>query len=302
MSTINSTIAATKGLRAEFLRRTIEAAPALVQRLATIVPSSAKSETYAWFGESPQMEEFKDEVKYAGFSEATYTITNKDFARGIKVMRSEIEDDQMGIILTRVRQLADRATKFPLKLFFDLLTDGETQLCYDGVSFYNDVHPARGKAPAQDNKLAGTGITTAALKTDIGTAIATLKSFLDEAGEPFHEDLQAKDLVILCGTEIEQPMREALNATIIANTSNLLQGQVGDLIVNARYDQLNDWDLLYVGDAIKPVVYQERRPLEFTEQTDGDDSMDKLVWKYRAFMRGNVGFGMWQNAVRTKNA
>lgn len=302
MSTINSTIAATKGLRAEFLRRTVEPGPNLVQRLATIVSSSAKSETYAWFGESPQMEEFKDEVKYNGLSEATFSITNKDFARGIKVFRSEIEDDQLGIILTRVRQLADRAKKFPLKLLFDLLTNGETDTCYDGAAFYSNAHPARGAAPAQDNLLAGTGITTAALKTDIGTAIATMKSFKDEAGEPYHEDINASDFVILCGTELEQTMREALNATIISSTSNLLQGQVGELIVNARYDQTNDWDLLYVGDAIKPLVYQERRPLEFTEQVDGDDSFDKLVWKYRAFMRGNVGFGMWQNAVRTKNA
>lgn len=304
---INDTVALTKGLRAEFLRRTMQPGPlALIQKLATIVPSKASSETYAWFGEVPQMEELKDQVKYSGFSEATYSIVNKEFASGIKVRKAEVDDDQVGVILTRVRSLADRATKFPLKQLFDLMANATSStlgLGYDGVSFYNDAHPARGKqTAAQDNLLAGTGVTVAALKTDIGTAIKQMKSFKDEANEPFHELIDPKDLVIVCGPELEQVMREALNATIISNTSNLLQGQIGELIVNQRYTGTNDWDLLNTGDAIKPFVIQEREALSFTEETDGDEAFNKLVWKYRAYRRGNAGYGMWQNAVRTTNA
>ena len=305
---INDTIALTKGLRAEFLRRTMEPGPlALIQKLATIVPSSAASETYAWFGEVPQMEELKDQVKYSGFSEATYSITNKEFASGIKVRRAEVMDDQIGIIMTRVRQLADRATKFPLKQLFDLMNNAQSAtlgLGYDGVAFFHDAHPARGKqTAAQDNLLAGSGVTVAALKTDIGTAIKQMKSFKDEANEPFHELIDPRQLVIVCGPELEQVMREAMNAAIISQTSNLLVGQVGELIVNQRFTGTNDWDLLYTGDAIKPFVLQEREALSFTEQTDGDDdSFDRLVWKYRAYRRGNAGYGMWQNAVRTTNA
>lgn len=299
---INDTIALTKGIRSEFLRRQVMPGPNLIQRLATIVPSTASSETYGWFGETPQMEEFKDQVKYSGFSDATYAILNKEFARGIQVKRKEIDDDQIGIIMTRVRQLADRARKFPLKLLFDALVAGETALCYDGLPFFSSAHPARGQAAAQDNLLAGTGISVAALKTDIGTAITTLKTFVDEANEPFHEDASPSDLVIVCGPELEQPMREALGAGIISNTSNMLVGQVGELIVNQRYSQTNDWDLLHLGDAIKPLVFQERSPLEFTELVDGEDNLNKLVWSFLAYMRGNVGYGMWQDAVRTKNA
>lgn len=302
---INDTVALTKGLRAEFLRRTMEPGPlALIQRLATIVPSSASSETYAWFGDVPQMEEFKDQVKYSGLTDTTYAIVNKEFASGLKVKRTEIEDDQIGIILTRVRQLAQRAQKFPLKLLFDLLANGESAtlgLGYDGVAFFSSAHPARGQAAAQDNLLDGTGVSVSALKTDIGTSIQTLKTFVDEANEPYHEMLDPKELVIVCGPELEQPMREALNAAIIGNTSNLLSGQVGELIVNQRYSQTNDWDLLYTGDAVKPFIFQEREALSFTEDLTGEDAFERLIYKFRAYMRGNVGYGMYQNAVRTKN-
>lgn len=307
MALINDTVALTKGLRAEFIRRTMDPAPlALIGKLATIVPSTATSETYAFFDELPQLEELKDQVKYSGFSDGTYAILNKEFAGGVKAKRAEIMDDQLGIILLRIRQLADRARKHPLKLLFDLMNNAESAtlgLCYDGVAFYSSSHPARGDSGAQDNLLDGTGVSVAALKVDIGSAIAQMRGFLDTAGEPYHETIDPRELSVVCGPELEQPMKEALGAAIISNTSNVLVGQVGDVIVNQRFTGTNDWDLLYTGDAMKPFLLQEREALSFTEQTEGDsDSFDRLVWKWRAYRRGNAGYGMWQNAVRTKNA
>lgn len=307
MALINDTVALTKGLRAEFIRRTMDPAPlALINQLATVVPSTAQSETYAFFDELPQLEELKDQVKYSGFSDGTYAIVNKEFAGGVKAKRSEIMDDQLGIILLRIRQLADRAKKHPLKLLFDLLNNAESAtlgLCYDGVAFYSSAHPARGASGQQDNLLDGTGVSVAAIKVDIGSAFAQMRGFLDTAGEPYHETLDPKQAVIVCGPELEQPMLEATSAKIISNTSNVLAGRVGEVIVNQRFTGTNDWDLLYTGDALKPLVIQEREALSFVEQTDGDsDGFDRLIWKWRAYRRGNAGYGMWQNAVRTKNA
>lgn len=301
---INDTIALEKGLRAEFIRTVLSnKLAALLPQLAMIAPSNAKEEKYAWFGESPQMEELKDQRKYSGLSEGSFTIVNKTWANGMQVRKEEIDDDQIGVIKSRVQRLAQRAARHPAKLLFEVLEDNPVG--YDGVSLFNDAHPVRGKeSGTQDNLLAGTGVTVSALKTDLGTAAAQMGNFEDEAGEPFFEMLDPSELVVMCGPTLNVPMREALTATIISNTTNVLGSVIsGGLVINPLLADSNDWYLMNVGDAVKLLVFQAREALSFEAQEKGTDSfMDRRVYKYGANARYNAGPGMWQYGVKTTNA
>ena len=176
---------------------------------------------------------------------------------------------------------------------------------YDGAALYSNAHPARGEQlAAQDNLLAGTGTTVAALKADIQTAIARLNEFVDEANDPFHTMIDPADLVVVVPPALEFPMREAVEATIIANTTNVLSGIIGRVMVAPGQTLVdsNDWYLFHNGNPVRALIFQERDAMEFTELTTGDQAFDQEVFKFKARARYECAPGMWQNTVKTTNA
>ena len=62
------------------------------------------------------------------------------------------------------------------------------------------------------------------------------------------------------------------------------------------------WYLLDASRAIKPLIYQNRRPAQLTSLTDLDDEnvfmRDEFIWGVDA--RRNAGFGLWQLAYASK--
>ena len=66
-------------------------------RVATTVPSSAKSEKYGWLGKLPRIREWIGDRLVQNLSEHDYEIKNKPFELTIGVDRDDIEDDNLGI-------------------------------------------------------------------------------------------------------------------------------------------------------------------------------------------------------------
>lgn len=62
------------------------------------------------------------------------------------------------------------------------------------------------------------------------------------------------------------------------------------------------WYLLNVGKLLKPIIYQKRRPYAFVPRTkvDDDNVFDKNIFVYGADGRSNVGFGLWQTALASR--
>jgi len=62
------------------------------------------------------------------------------------------------------------------------------------------------------------------------------------------------------------------------------------------------WFLLDTSRAIRPVVYQERKPFEFVSVTDPNNErvFFRNEYVYGCFGRSNVGFGLWQLAYASK--
>lgn len=305
MSLINKTVLLTKGLRSEFISAFVNA-PRVMPDLATIVNSTASSEDYAWLGETPAMREFLDERQVKGFSDTQYAIANKTWEATMGVKRSELEDDQTTAIQTRIRDLGGRAAQHPDELLFETIENGTSAtlgLGYDGVSFYNDAHPARGEQTAtQDNLLAGTGVTTAAFKTDIQSAITALKDFVDERDKPFNTMLDSANLIAVVPTGIEFNFKEALNATIIANTSNIMVGAVGRVIVSPWLTDADDWYLLWTGSPLRPFIFQDRMGVEFQAmEAESEAGFFREQYFYGVRARYNLGYGFWQMTVKTVN-
>jgi len=123
-------------------------------KVASHVPSSTASNTYAWLGKVPGMREWLGDRQLNNLAAHGYSIINKDWESTISVGRNEIEDDQLGIYAPLMKELGHAAKLHPDQMVYPLLKSGFTDLCYDGQPFFDTEHPVNATAD-------GTGAVTA---------------------------------------------------------------------------------------------------------------------------------------------
>jgi phage major head subunit gpT-like protein len=292
----------TKGLRSEFFSR-YDATPVQYTELATRIPSNSDSETYRWLGTVPKMREWGTGRLAKGLRSESYSVENLKYEATIEVDRDEIADDQTGQIRLRVGELAQRAATHKDYLIAQLLINGETAgyNSYDGVSFFNDAHVS-GESGSQDNKLTydaanADNPSETEFKAALKQGIATMLAFQDDRGDPMA--LSATGLVCVVPVAMYFTALEAINATIINNTSNLLQG-VTRVVSFPWLTDASKWYLLKTDGVVRPFIFQDREPVEFTALAEGSEEAfkrEKFLYGVRA--RYRLAYGYWQFAVRT---
>lgn len=189
-------------------------------KVAMVVPSSVREETYAWLGAFPKMREWIGERQIKNLSLHSYTIKNKDWEAAIEVDRNDIEDDAIGIYRPIMAELGRAAAVHPDELVFGLLKNGFTTACFDGQYFFDTDHPV------------GSG---------------TVSNHGGGSGTP--------------------------------------------------------WYLLDVSRAIKPLIFQSRREVEFVgkDMPDDENVFMRKKFIYGVDRRDNAGFGLWQLAYGSKD-
>lgn len=300
MGQVVNAVTLEKGLRAEFMKAYTSTEPNALINAAMKVTSSASSERFGWLGSAPTMQEFKDEKSPKGLLDHDFTIKNVPFEATLKVDKYALRNDQLGAINVRVRDLAPRAKVFPAKLMMQLLVAGTTNLCYDGQPFFSASH-AEGDSGTQSNLLTGTGVTLAALEADFNAARTALISYKDDQGEPWYEDAAAMDLLVVCSPALVPVFEKLFKTDLINNTSNTVKG-AARVMGSARLTG-NSWYLLNVAGEIKPFILQENMPVTFGAlEADSDEGFKRRFYLYGVEWYGNVGYGLWQKAVKTVNS
>lgn len=116
-------------------------APNDMDRVAMTLMSTTASNTYGWLKDISGLREWIGPRVIDALSEASYTITNKDFEKTIGVDRKNIEDDNLGIYKTNFEMLGRQAAALPQQMVFDQLKLGFTTNCWDGQYFFDTDHP-----------------------------------------------------------------------------------------------------------------------------------------------------------------
>jgi phage major head subunit gpT-like protein len=165
----NTTLSALRtALREEFRARMLELdAKPVWKLLATIIPSSTKSNTYGWLGAFPQLREWVGDRVIKDMAEFAYQILNKTWESTLGVARTDIEDDNLGQYRVMARHMADEFERFMNRKLAELITGGFAALCYDGQKFFDAAHPVYpstdGTGTASDvSNIIGTGSETGA--------------------------------------------------------------------------------------------------------------------------------------------
>lgn len=338
-----------RGIRGIFAREFITRQRKIkYPRFCSVVDSDKQTEKYNAISTLPQMAAVTDERVIAGFSDYSYSLTNQVYMTGIKVPRTLFEFDQTGQLRTLVQSLGSRVSNFPDKLVFQTLgTNGNG---YDGSPLLSQSHDLGGGFPVQSNQLTGhltnalIGGSTAAnrddaiaaFQLDLVNAKAQLLAFVDDRGEPWHDDAEPEDLLILCHPAAEFFIRTALEASIISDTGNLTVKSVGGLIStpynppfygsNGSTVYKGTWYLMKINTPIQPMLFQRFAPKvnfpdTIPEQDQGmlqalaavevqsvmrtGQNIDSHTFFDDEFLFGarsiySAGYGMWQNIVETQ--
>lgn len=274
------------------------------KRLCTVMQSQTLTESLNWLGTVPQMRLWVDtRVHQAIAPTFTYSITNNHYEATVDVDQDTIEDDQYDFIQPRVSQLGLEAGRYPWVLTVNALTANGT--CYDGQSFFSASH-AEQASGTQNNTVSASGQTVSQIMTDIATAIARMRGFLDNQGRPMY--LGMDGMTVLCGPALEQQFRQiAFNDYIVVSTGTGIFGQENnylkgtfDLIVDPYITSTTAWYLFDLSQPIKPLIYIDRKAPAFVALTapDSVQVFNNRMYSYGVDFRGNVGYGDWRFAVR----
>lgn len=131
--------------------------------VATVVPSTSKSNTYAWLGKGSGFREWVGQRVFNRFKEHKYEIVNKLWEDSFAITRDEIEDDEVGTYALTAEQHGYDAEVFPDELVFKLFQDGFSNTCYDGQYFFDSDHPVNDKADGS-----GTDVSVSNIIEEVG--------------------------------------------------------------------------------------------------------------------------------------
>ena len=281
-----------------------------INRITTVpFKSDQAGEEYRWLGMSPAMREWISGRVAKGFRENGITIKNVPFEATLEVLVDEIRRDKTQQVMTRVRELADRANSHWAKLVSALLLTGESAVCYDGQFFFDTDH-AEGDSGTQSNDLTY-DVTTPAAPTAAEAEAAVLKSveallgLKDDQGEPMNEE--ATDFLVMVPVPFMGAFAAALKNPVIVDASGArtntivnIGGFTFQLVTNPRLSWTTKFATFRADANTKPIIRQEEVPLEISAVAEGSElEFNERKHHYGIFAQRNVGFGYWQHAVLT---
>jgi phage major head subunit gpT-like protein len=114
---------------------------ALYPKIATVVQSSTKSNTYSILGQMPKFRQWVGERIHKNVILRGYVIENPRYEVTVDVPADDIRDDQAGAYMPLMAGLGDAAKSHPDELVFAALKNGHAQECYDGQAFFDTDHP-----------------------------------------------------------------------------------------------------------------------------------------------------------------
>ena len=264
------------------------------EKVATVVPSSTKSEEYGWLGAFPRLRKWVGDRVINSLAAHGYTIKNESWEATVEVNREDIEDDAYGVYTPMIKELGRSAATHPDEIVFGLLAKGFTETCYDGQYFFDTDHKDE-DGPVQSNK--GTKVLSAA---SYSAARAQMMSLLDAKSTP----LGIMPNLLVVPPQLEEAARKILYAEQIEGTTNTLKNTAELLVAPWLAANPTAWFLFDTSRAIKPLIFQQRKKPEFVsmDATNDQNVFMKKQYIYGVDCRDNAGFGLWQLAYGSTGA
>lgn len=109
--------------------------------VAMTTKSTTRFQTYPWMKDISGFREWIGERVVNSIANHDFTIRNKSFENTQSVDRDDFEDDMLGTYSKLFESMGEEAARFPDRLVFDFLKNGNTKPCYDGQYLFDTDHP-----------------------------------------------------------------------------------------------------------------------------------------------------------------
>ncbi|MCD8490842.1 MAG: Mu-like prophage major head subunit gpT family protein [Geovibrio sp.] len=251
----------------------------LAEKIATVVPSNNLQETYPWLGEIPRMKEWVGDRTVKELKDYKYTLANKKFEATVGVPTEYIEYDNAGIFAPAIKQMAQEAKQYSDELLSDLVTNGGTNLCYDGKAFFAEDHTVGSDTYANiadltltPGNLLATEAFMRSIKTDSGGYMKVMPNMLMVGPGQLGNAIDCIDLA----DDGKNPTYKRYSYII----NPALEGK--------------KWTLLDTSKAICPFILQLAKDGVFAEDSGEKFMKGRVLYGAESFM--NAGYSLWQLA------
>ncbi len=275
------------GFKTIFNKAFTESKP-IFEKIATVVPSSTKTESYKWLGKIPRMREWIGERQIQNLGAFDYQIKNKPYEATIALDKEDVEDDTIGIYNPIVQSMGQSAAMHPDEIVLPLLPNGFANKCYDGKSFFATDHK-EGKSGIQSNSS-----TYKLTPETYGDARAALMSLKDEQGNP----MNIVPNLLVVPPQLEGMARKILFAEQVDATTNIYKNSAELLVASELSGHPTKWFLLDTTKPVKPLIFQQRQKPQFVakDNINDDNVFFNKEFIYGVDSRDNAGYGLWQLA------
>jgi len=284
--------------------------------LAMEFTSDQESETYKWLGQSPAVREWIGGRLAKGLRENGLTIVNKTFEATLKVLVDEIRRDKTSQVMLRIKELADRVAAHPMSLISTLINNGggaTNGLAYDGQFFFDTDHQ-EGDSPSQKNDLVAgdyavlnVGTATAPTANEMADALmAVIQHFYslkDDQNEPINE--LARAFLVMVPVNMWGAAQNAVSANMLNTGSGsrdnplMKMGVSLSVAANPRLTATDKFAVYRTDGRTKPFIHQTEEGVTMSAIAEGSEhEFKENEHLYGVKVIRNVGYGMWQHAIR----
>lgn len=272
--------------------KTFQATPAMWSKIAMKITSTTKQNDYAWLSNFPKMRQWVGEKHIKSLEGFKYTIDNRPYEATIRVLRDDIEDDNLGIYGPQAQGAGYSAAMWPDEIVMELVNGAFTTLCYDGQYFCDTDHQVAGASVSNKGTAALSFATLALAQASYGAACTAMETFKDDEGRP----LNTRGNILLVGPALRDMARLGMTVDKLEDGKPNPYKGTAEVVVDARITSPTAWFLLDTTKPIKPFIFQERKAPVFVSQTDmnADAVFLRGEFLFGAEARGAGGYGFWQ--------
>ena len=282
------------GLKTTF-NNALKARPGEWQKTAMEVPSTTKTEDYAWLERFPKMRKWVGEKFIKALTAGKYTATNENWEATIAVKRDDIEDDTLGSYSIQAQMAGDSAAELHDIILDDLKNNAFTKLGIDGQPFYDTDHEVNGASVSNKLTVALSAATAAAAAASYGAARVAMMKFTDSEGMP----LRLVPDLLEVPPALEATAKKLVEADKLDDNSPNPYKGTATVLVNPGLTSDTQWMLHHTRNAVKAFIVQIRKRPVFVSQTDmdSDDVFLKAEYKYGAEARATGLYAFWQLSI-----
>jgi phage major head subunit gpT-like protein len=248
--------------------------------LATMVPSSTESTTYAWMDKIPKLRKWiGPRVVQNAVARSPRVVINEPFELTLAVPKHKIQDDQYGLYTPLSTSMGAQAAKWPDDLLGLKLL--ENPGAFDGKAFFASDHPGNIDSGADPYSNLETNFPLTL--ENLAAARARMRSVKGADGRP----IGARPTLLVVPPSLETTAETLLNSTFyprLADGATLGNGDVAFaenpmkastiknfLVIDELEDQPDDWYLFDTSKPIMPMIFQLREAPVFTYLVNPND-------------------------------